>query len=270
MAIFVLDAVDVPVGIPRFASTFSHSKDHGGGIDGGINLDSSGEVTGRVIEFVAHDLSLGKLDVGSREGLYFFGLEFTIRIVEAFRSVASRSGKILVGFVLPVRPAEKVFLSNIGDLVDLACTDIRVQTGSELAHEQGDSKSFSVISSLTHALLVESKAFFSAIRGRLTSFTDVSIELAAVSVSIQSVVCRANLTTWRLAEANSSHEIEDLVAKDLEANNIGEDDRLEDHDAVIVGSFVSLLVESCEQWLKERLIGSTLSKLIGDFKEIVK
>lgn len=84
------------------------------------------------------------------------------------------------------------------------------------------------------------------------------------------MVCRSNLTTWRLAEANSSHEIEDLVAKDLEANNIGEDDRLEDHDAVIVGSFVSLLVESSKQWLKERLIGSTLSKLIGDFKEIVK
>jgi hypothetical protein len=91
---------------------------------------------------------------------------------------------------------------------------------------------------------VESKALLGAIRRRFTGFTDVTIELAAVSMSIQSMVSRADFTTWRLTETNSSHEIEDLIAKDFNADDIGENDGLENHDAVVVGSFVSFLVDS--------------------------
>jgi hypothetical protein len=126
LAIFVSDAVGIAIWVPWLTSTFSHSEDDSGRIDGGIDFYGGSEVARITIEFVPHDLTLSELNVGSGESLDFFCLKLPIRIVETFRSVASRGRKILVGFVLPVGPAEKVFLSNISDLVDFAGTDIGV------------------------------------------------------------------------------------------------------------------------------------------------
>jgi hypothetical protein len=68
--------------------------------------------------------------------------------------------------------------------------------------------------------------------------------LAAVSVSIKGVISRVQLTTWRLVETYCSYEINNLVAKDTGTDDIREDNRLEIHDATVVGGFISFLENS--------------------------
>jgi hypothetical protein len=97
---------------------------------------------------------------------------------------------------------------------------------------------------------VESEALIRAFRGWLSSSTDFTIELAAVGVSVKGMIRRVLLTSWRLAESYGSDDIDELISKNASTNNIREDDRLEVHDAVLVSSFVSFIIDSFVERLK--------------------
>jgi hypothetical protein len=80
---------------------------------------------------------------------------------------------------------------------------------------------------------MESEAFSSAIRRRLTSLANITTFLAAVSMCVKGMVGRILFSTWGLVESDSSYEINNLVAEDFRLNNIREYNGLEVHDASI-------------------------------------
>lgn len=80
---------------------------------------------------------------------------------------------------------------------------------------------------------MESEAFSSAIRRRLTSLANITTFLAAVSMCVKGMVGRILFSTWGLVESDSSYEINKLVTHDFHLNNIREYNGLEVHDALI-------------------------------------
>ena len=158
-------------------------------------------------------------------------MERTIWVVESFRFVTSRSGKIFVGLVLPIRPADNIFLANITNLVDFTSADVSIKTGAKLTDENRESKSVGIFLSGSKTILVEFETLIRTIGGRFTRVTNTVIKLAAVSMSVNGMVWRSNFTTWWFLEANSFDNSSDLDTKDVYVFNI--EAGLKVHNALI-------------------------------------
>lgn len=100
---------------------------------------------------------------------------------------------------MPVGPADEVLVSNITDLVDLLRAGTLGEAGTELRDEKRKAETVSVLGSLSNSLLVPFEALVSVSDLGLTSGALTRAELATVSVVVEDVEVRADLTTrWGL------------------------------------------------------------------------
>ena len=174
---------------------------------------------------------MSQLDVGSGDDLDLLGVEGAIRIVETFRAFTSGSGDILVGFVLPVSPTEKISLSNISDLGDLTNTFISIHAGAKLGKNERNLHSGRIFSPLADLEVVPVIASLSGLGGRLSGFlAKTNVKDTAVGMVVESMSLGRNFTTWRLCEQLGSDIREDLPAEDPDVIDVREDGGLEEVD----------------------------------------
>ena len=139
--------------IPGNAGVSDEGMDLSWGVDGSVNFDFSGEFGGSGVELHVFDFTLGRLDVGSGEGLDLHDFDAAIHVVEALRSVSGGGGQVFVRLELPVGPTIEVVVTNISNLGDFSGAVIRVHTGTEFTEDEWDTKCFGIFVSDTNSLL---------------------------------------------------------------------------------------------------------------------
>ena len=89
----------------------------------------------------------------------------------------------------PIGPGGKSIVTDIGNLVDLSSTVVRVHTGTELRDDEWDTKLLGIFISLSNSLSVPFEALLGGLWPWLSCFgADLWVELAAVSVVIQDMI----------------------------------------------------------------------------------
>ena len=86
----------------------------------------------------------------------------------------------------PIGPGGKSIVTDIGNLVNLSCTVVRVHAGTKFRDDEWDTKLLGILISLGNSLCVPFKAFLCSLWSWLSSLgADRWVQLTAVGVVIQ-------------------------------------------------------------------------------------
>jgi len=154
-------------------------------------------------------------------------------LVEAFLADTGRGGKIPVELELPVGPANKELVGDICDLRDFLSARTLGQTSAKFGDHKRHTIPLSVSRACSDSLPVPYFALMLQIDVRFAGCADFRIKLAAVSMVVENVIDRAELSTGRIRKARFKDNAWNFaVAEEWETNHVWESVWLEPHDRV--------------------------------------